>query len=120
MSWNKLNNHELQAVRKLLMLDVAEAAKYIGKVSARTWQYWEAGRYAIPDDIDMEMYALVQLRNNFMDDLFLSLSDGDKIKYYHSFEEWVSDGKDDNKISWKIHQSAVSSLFCTGLDIELI
>ncbi|WP_392565790.1 DUF1870 family protein [Utexia brackfieldae] len=120
MYWNKINNHELQALRKLLMLDVSEAAEFVAKVSARTWQYYESGGRPIPKDVETEMYALIQFRSDLIDELELNLNVGDKIKYYHSFKEWLDDGKEDNKVQWKIHQSAVSAIFADGNDIELI
>lgn len=41
----------LQALRRLLFFSVDEAALLIGGVSARSWQYWERGERAIPDDV---------------------------------------------------------------------
>lgn len=124
MSWAKLNNHELQAIRKTLMLDVSEAAELIGKVSARTWQYWESGGRSIPDDIDMEMYGLIQLRDNLIDEFTIHLLDSEEeeieIKYYHSFDEWLEDGRVDNRVEWKIWQSAASFMFVEEGRITLI
>lgn len=51
MSWSQLNNFELQAIRKLLCLDVSEAAELVAKVSNRTWQYWESGCSPVPHDV---------------------------------------------------------------------
>ena len=124
MSWAKLNNHELQAIRKALMLDVSEAAELIGKVSARTWQYWESGGRSIPDDIDMEMYGLIQLRDNLIDEFTIYMLDSEEeeieIKYYHSFDEWLEDGRVDNRVEWKIWQSAASFMFVEEGRITLI
>lgn len=115
MSWSKLNNHELQAMRKLLMLDVSEAAQWIGKVSNRTWQYWEAGRNKVPDDVDMEMYALIQQRNELIEEL----GDQNTLPYYHAFEDYQAAYPDHNPMQWRLHQSAVSFLFSLGGDIQL-
>ena len=57
-----MNNLELQAARKLLMLDASEAAEEIGNVSTRSWQYWETGERAVPDDVVDEMLALISIR----------------------------------------------------------
>ena len=118
MSWSKLNPHELQAMRKLLMLDVREAAEMIGRVSVRAWQYWEAGGRPIPDDVDMEIYALVQQRGNLIEEM-LELAEPVKLRYYHSFDDWLADGREDNKAQWKLHQSAVAYVFAEGGDVEL-
>ncbi|WP_118986296.1 Aca2/YdiL-like domain-containing protein [Photorhabdus sp. CRCIA-P01] len=61
-----MTNKELQALRKLLMLDVKEAAECIGGVSSRTWQYWEAGRYPIPQDVESAIKDFVNLRNSLL------------------------------------------------------
>lgn len=61
-----MNHKELQACRKLLMLDVSEAAELVGKVSARTWQYWESCRYPVPQDVEDEMQALIARRLELM------------------------------------------------------
>lgn len=135
---NRLNNHELQAVRKLLMLDVSEAAEYVGNVSPRSWQYWEAGKVPIPDDVEMEMYGLLQIQDKVVDRLLSDGKDGSHVKYYHSYQEWLdnipvqnaitrsiyddilgSDENNDNKMSWKIWQSAVSYVFSIA-DIRLV
>jgi hypothetical protein len=122
MSWSGLNNFELQALRKLLCLDVSEAAELIGKVSNRTWQYWEAGRNNIPDDIDMEMYALTQWRNNLIDNTleeFGLLGDIGVIRWYHTFESFIVDHPSSNKLFWRLHQSTLAYLFAEGGEVEL-
>lgn len=127
MSWHKLNNSELQAMRKLLMLDVSEAAELIGKVSQRTWQYWESGRSPVPDDVDAEIYGLIQMRNDIIHDLTETqvkseLSDKPdelKMHYYHTFEQFESEHAGKNKVDWRVHQAAVSFVFSEGGDVEL-
>lgn len=93
-------------------------------VSVRTWQYWESGRMAIPGGIDMEIYALIQMRADMIDDLLEQQEiNGEKIfqiKYYHAFDQYLEDHPDKNRIHWRIHQSAVSSVFSDGGDVELI
>lgn len=119
MSWSNLNSFELQAVRKLLMLDVSEAAECIGKVSNRTWQYWEAGKYNIPTDVDMEMYGLCQMRNDVLDKTLESQFDNEalkfdeppEIKWYHDFEAFLIDYPSSNKVAWRMHQSVCAALF---------
>lgn len=47
-----MNNLELKAVRQSLGLTVAEAAE-MTNVTKRAFQYWEAGKRAVPDDVDL-------------------------------------------------------------------
>lgn len=123
MSWSKLNGFELQAVRKALNLDVSEAAEGIGKVSNRTWQYWEAGRSNVPDDIDMEMYGLIEQRTELIDALMMelepALDNGAKVKWYHTFPDFIADYPSCNKVMWRLHQSVCSFVFTENDEIEL-
>jgi hypothetical protein len=120
MSWAALNNVELQAVRKLLMLDVAEAAECVGNVSVRSWQYWESGERTIPDDVEMEMYGLLALRNEAIDGIISNDEDELPQRWYHTFEEFLVDYPASTKAWWRVHQSVVSYLFCEGGEIELV
>lgn len=121
MSWQNLNNFELQSIRKLLCLDISEAARLIGKVSNRTWQYWESGRSPVPSDIDMEMYGLTQQRNQLITQTLEehNYDDIGLIRWYHTFESFQSDYPECNEVLWRLHQSACAYLFAEGGDIEL-
>ena len=119
MSWQTINRFELQAIRKLLMLDVAEAADEIGKVSPRSWQYWEAGERPIPSDVEEEMYALASLRIEGIDEIIDAEEDDIPTKWYPTFESFRVDYPGSTKMWWRLHQSVVSALFCEGGDIEL-
>ena len=119
MSWQEINRFELQAIRKLLMLDVSEAAQEIGNVSLRSWQYWESGERPIPNDVNEEMYAMVSMRNEAISDIIEAKQDDDPQKWYPTFEQFLSDYPNSRKLWWRLHQSVVSFLFCEGGDIEL-
>ena len=124
MSWAELSASELQAMRKILMLDVKEAAELIANVSVRTWQYWESGRSKTPDDVEMEIYGLIEQRNRMIEDLVDKLEELDgevlKMHYFHTYEEYEKKYPGKNKIDWRLHQSAVSFVFSQGGDVELI
>jgi len=127
MSWNTLNNSELQACRKLLMLDVSEAAELIGKVSPRTWQYWESGRSKVPPDVDSEIYLLIGMRNELVGELTekqYNMEQEDEnatltLNYYHTFEQYAADYPGKNQVCWRIHQAAVAFVFSEGGNVEL-
>ena len=121
MSWAKLNNFEMQAVRRLLCLDVSEAAECIGKVSSRTWQYWESGRSPVPGDVDNEMYALVSMRNQIIASILDEMGDGDpgSIRWYHTFSAFSEDFPQANHVLWRLHQSICAYLFAEGGDVSL-
>lgn len=113
-----MNNLELQAARKLLMLDVSEAAEEIGNVSARSWQYWEAGQRSIPEDVTNEIYALLSIRTEQIDELEELLSKTTnsqlQLKYYLSFEQYRDDYPDARKMQWRIQQSVAALYFTEG------
>lgn len=120
MCWSGLNNFELQAIRKLLMLDVTEAAELIGNVSTRSWQYWESGERTIPDDVESEMFALSSIRNEIITGVIVADEDERKQKWYPTFESFAADYPLRNRIMWRIHQSVLSYLFCEVGEIELL
>ncbi|BCE02929.1 DUF1870 family protein [Marinicellulosiphila megalodicopiae] len=122
MSSGDFNNFELQAMRRLLMLDVSEAAELIGKVSTRSWQYWESGRSKIPDDIEMEMYGLAQMRNLLIDETLDDYPESDDthlMRWYHTFDQFIVDYPDCNKVSWRLHQAVCAFMFAESGNISL-
>lgn len=50
---SSLSAAECQAMRQLLLLTQAEAAAWLSSppVSERAWQYWEAGKRQVPEDV---------------------------------------------------------------------
>lgn len=121
MSWQELNNHELQAMRKLLMLDVSEAAELIGKVSNRTWQYWESGRSPVPLDVGTEIYALKSQLEECVSGILRANEQDSNVRWYHTFEDFQKDYPNQNKAWWKLHQAVCAEMFANmGDDIELL
>lgn len=115
-----MNNLELQAARKLLMMDVSEAAEEIGKVSPRTWQYWEAGRSKVPTDVALEIEALLEVRLERMrviDDQLAALSpDGRlQLKYWLTFEQYQAENPGASKTLWRIDQSIAAMYYTEGV-----
>ncbi|WP_277810674.1 DUF1870 family protein [Chromohalobacter canadensis] len=121
-----MNGKELQALRKFLMLDVREAAEIIGKVSPRSWQYWESGRSSVPDDVEDKMNGALTLRQSIIDRLEQDIEEhggnpqdehGDRLKvpYYHALSEFQADHPDQGTLPWRAHQSAVAELYANNL-----
>ncbi|WP_437884630.1 Aca2/YdiL-like domain-containing protein [Pseudomonas sp. LRF_L74] len=119
-----MNNLELQAARKLLMMDVSEAAAEIGKVSPRTWQYWEAGRSPVPTDVALEVEAMLEVRLERMraiDDQLAQLAEGETLKlpYHTSFETYAAADTAASKTLWRIDQS-IAAMYYTEGHAELV
>lgn len=115
-----MNNKELQAARKLLMLDVSEAAEFVGEVSARSWQYWESGRNLVPDDVADEMQSLLKMRGDMIAEVFeQSKSAHMTLRYFNSLAEFVSAHPDGNTRGWRLHQSVAAHYYAGGgVDLE--
>lgn len=110
-----MNNKELQAARKLLMLDVAEAAEHVGHASPRAWQYWESGRNAVPDDVDEQMRMLLHMRRELIRDIEQQAPSGPlTLRYFGSLGEFRTAHDDGTVLGWRLHQSAVAHFVGTG------
>lgn len=122
-----MNAKELQALRKMLMLDVSEAAEVIAGVSKRSWQYWEAGRSPVPEDVADRMTGLLTVRQMALDQLeakALAYSDdpqdehGERLRvpYYPTLAAFAeAHPKDGRLLTWRCHQSAAAELYANNL-----
>ena len=98
------------------MLDVAEAAEFVGNVSTRAWQYWESGRNSVPLDVEKAIYHLIEKRRLLIQALTpseecITESKVFSLPYYHCSELFVSEHPEKNKLDWRVYQSAVTYLF---------
>ena len=119
-----MNNLELQAARKLLMMDVSEAAAEIGKVSPRTWQYWESGRSKVPTDVALEIEALLEVRLErigAIDDQLAALPQGGvlSLPYHLAYETYAAANPEASRVLWRIDQS-IAAMYYTEGHAELI
>lgn len=113
MSWDNLNFLELAAIRRLLMMDVADAAQCIGKVSNRTWQHWETGRNKVPHDVEEELYALFSQRQECIDGVIKSTKPHEAlaIPFFRQYEDFEALFSGANKVWWRVYQSVAAFLF---------
>lgn len=111
-----MNNKELQAARKLLMLEASEAAELVGNVSVRSWQYWESGRNNVPDDVAAEMFALLAIRGEKIDAYLPRIEAGEQfaLAFYNNYEQFAQANPGQNRVSWRIEQSVAAALFTEG------
>lgn len=127
-----LNAVELKASRTGLCLAVAEAAELF-KVNKRTFQYWEAGRNSVPQDVTDTFFTMTSHYNMILKQLSEDVErvtiipkDNDisptikpTLPFFTTFEEfegvtgcgWVR--------YWRIYQAAVSQLFLIGAVTKL-
>lgn len=110
-----MNNKELQAARKLLMLEASEAAEFIGNVSVRSWQYWETGQRTIPADVIDRMGDLLRMRGDMIREIESTATSGQlQLRYFGSLGEFQSAHADGTVLGWRLHQSAVAHFVGSG------
>lgn len=119
-----MNNKELQALRKLFFLSVAEASEHIGGVSARSWQFWESGRYSIPEDVADKMLKLAQRRLNMIEtceNLINESPEAEEItqQYYVSLKLFSARHPGSTIIDWRLAQS-VAAYFCGEMICRIV
>jgi hypothetical protein len=109
----QMDNHQLQALRKLLFLDVSEAAKEIGEVTSRTWQRWEDGSRKVPQDVADQMSDWCQMYSDTLND---KRENKKSITYYKTFEDFESATGKNNVVVWRITQAIYSTLLLERLE----
>lgn len=113
-----MNAKELQALRKMLMLDVSEAADIIGGVSKRSWQYWESGRSPVPDDVENKMMGLLEQRQYLMSEIEARINkEGGTISvpFYVNRAEFAEANPGKSILPWRISQSVAAELYANRL-----
>ncbi|WP_338729031.1 DUF1870 family protein (plasmid) [Shewanella baltica] len=110
-----MNNYQLQALRKLLMLDVSEAAEVIGGVSNRTWQYWESGRSLVPDDVKKRICALYELRVFLISQI--RNAKPNQLRWYHTYDSFITDYPQSDSVHWRLHQSVLAQVYADNQSI---
>jgi len=94
---------ELILLRRLLQIDAAEAAFWIGKCSQRSWNYYESGGRAVPESVKQRMLKVLERRNVLIDKYML--------------QEYVSLRSDDeNDIA---HRSAVAHVLALKPEVRV-
>jgi len=106
-----MNAKELQAARRVLMLDVREAAELIGGVSKRSWQYWEAGRSKVPDDVGRKMAELLKRRQSLLEETEARVQAGLRaLPFYANFHDFDQAHPGEGILAWRIGQSVAAEL----------
>jgi predicted RNase H-like HicB family nuclease len=115
-----MSGKELQVCRKLLMLDVKEAASILGGVSPRSWQYWEADRSSVPDDVADKVTALLTERQHIIERIehdVTQYSTGKRLSYpyYATLDSFQAAHPGQGVLSWRVYQSALADLYAADL-----
>lgn len=105
-----MTNHELKQLRRLLFLDIGEAAELIGECEPRTWQRWEKGDRAVPSDVIKTMQMLALSRMEYLQ--FEHDEIDPNIRYFETFDEYKAAGGGGNELKWRLAQSIAASLLC--------
>lgn len=117
---DQFSGKQLQAIRKILLMSITDAAAMMGRVSSQTWSRWEAGAVPVPADIGDRMAFFFELREKMVENLRESHEGGQsEFPYYASYEEWMEQRKVDSKLAWLLWQSAVGRLSATCPEVKL-
>ncbi|WP_439640566.1 Aca2/YdiL-like domain-containing protein [Nevskia sp.] len=111
-----MNSRELQACRKVLMLDVSEAAEWVGGVSPRSWQYWESGRSEVPVDVERQINDLLAIRLEMMNACDEKLANGEALTlpFFPSLAQYQAENPDGTPLGWRLSQSVAALYFAEG------
>ncbi|GGB52880.1 hypothetical protein GCM10011607_11720 [Shewanella inventionis] len=105
-----MTNNELKQLRRLLFLEVNEAAKLIGECEPRTWQRWEKGDRAIPLDVSRAIQMLCLTR---LERLQVGFDEADpNYRYFENFEDYKASGGTGNELKWRLAQSVATVFLC--------
>lgn len=89
----------LQALRRLLLFSVEEAATMIGGVSPRSWQYWERGERPVPPDVAGTMEELCAWRLKAIASSDWTMAEHQKkhgydakiaLVWYQTLDDWLT------------------------------
>ncbi len=118
LSGRIMTNKELKALRQILALECSEAAEHIGQVTTRTWQRWEDGSRAVPDDVANEITDFATLRDNMTEDRFEEFRrKGERItlNFYMTVDEFEKATGKRNVVMWKITNSVAGECLSAGI-----
>lgn len=105
-----MTRYELKQLRKLLFIEVTEAAKFIADCESRTWQRYESGSRSIPLDVEQTIQQLALTRQ---ERLQFEYDDKDpNYRYFDTFEEYKEAGGGGNELMWRLAQSVATALLC--------
>ncbi|WP_347113851.1 DUF1870 family protein [Leclercia sp. S52] len=113
-----MNRLALIACRRILFLEVEEAATHIAEVSQRTWRYYESGRTQIPATLAEKMEKLLQY-HAVMKERMTKEADEHRQKgegrqvvpYYLTYEDYQKETGLDDVIGFRLDQSVKASLY---------
>lgn len=123
-----MNNLELKAQRQSLGLTVADAAE-LCNVTKRSFQYWEAGTWAVPKDVNLQFFTMAShyalVLEKMLDDVkrVTIYNDSDDTKpsrispilpFYHTFEVFQIATECPHVVYWRIYQSVIGQLLLLG------
>jgi hypothetical protein len=112
-----MRSAELEALRRLLFFSAPEAARLVGGVSERAWQYWERGRRRIPRRVAETTLRLVQWRSRTIAAQIDAMERGPgaapvSLVWYETEDDWMTlPGRE--AVLWRPHCSAVAELYAT-------
>ena|GEM_PF-1748132 len=112
-----MNNLELQAARKLLFLDITEAAELIGGASPRAWRFWEIGERSVPDDVSERITELLDIRDEMITSVVAAVEKGEesKVPYAITYDRFKARYPHSDRARWRLVQSVAAEICARGI-----
>lgn len=113
-----MTNKELKALRQILALECSEAAEHIGNVSTRTWQYWEAGRSPVPDDVAEKMQDFATIRDQLVEQRYAEFHEARdfiELDFHMTIDDFEKLTGKRNVVMWKITNSVAGECLSAGI-----
>ncbi|MGN8245219.1 helix-turn-helix domain-containing protein [Cellulomonas soli] len=104
----RMSPAELRVVREYLGLTGEALAAYLG-VSSRTVRHWEAGQFAVPDGVRLELEQLEEITARAVDDAVAQLLDVPEptVLVYRSDEEYRA-AQPDTRLPASWHRAVIA------------
>lgn len=113
-----MHHTEIQALRRLLFLSIAEAARWIPAdaerprgVEERTWSRWESGQRPVPPNVAEALQSLVGWRDVMLDELRAAAGQAEDsgaplvVLWYEHADDWPEQG-----LFWRPAQSLTAQV----------
>ena len=115
-----MNHLELQALRQLFFMSIAEAATYIsGDSNVTTWQRWEKGEFAIPPVVSEKLQEMNNKRRERLNAIIEKINNrigNNTMRFFTDYDAFREVYPDGDYLEWKIYQSVASELYSDHLE----
>ncbi|HFZ8996054.1 TPA: YdiL family protein [Citrobacter freundii] len=115
-----MNRYELQALRHVFALSIAECVNWIAPdYTAAAWQQWETGEKEIPPAVAEKLLDMRQKRKSRILAIIDKINNrigNNTMRFFDNFAAFQSVYQNGDFLEWKIYQSAAAELYAHDLE----